>query len=129
MKRILLFACLVIAAAAASSQNTSPDQESVDLEALYQQIDEAISQSPKFVADYEKQIAACRDSLRTSADPERQFRTVERLFRLYRPYKNDSAIHYAELGISLAQSLHRPDYTGLFRSLLALIIVIIKKRR
>lgn len=120
MKRILLFACLVIAAAAASSQNTSPDQESVDLEALYQQIDEAISQSPKFVADYEKQIAACRDSLRTSADPERQLRTVERLFRLYRPYKNDSAIHYAELGISLAQSLHRPDHTGLFRSLLAL---------
>lgn len=120
MRRILLWACLVIGTTAASAQNTIPDEESVDLEALYQQIDEAISQSPEFVAEYEKKISVCRDSLRKSTDPEKQLLAIEKLFRLYRPYRNDSAIHYAEQGIRLAESLHRPDVTGYFRSLLAL---------
>jgi hypothetical protein len=44
---------------------------------------------------------------------------AEKLFWLYEPYKNDSALHYAELCISLADSLHRADLTGRFRSLLA----------
>ena len=119
MKRILLFACLVIAAAAASSQNTSPAQESVDLEALYQQIDEAISQSSTFVAEHRKQLAVYRDSLRMESSPEKQMKMAEQLFQLYRSYRNDSALFFAEQCINLAQSLRRPDLAGRYRSLLA----------
>ena len=44
---------------------------------------------------------------------------TEKLFRLYESYNNDSAFYYAECCISLADSLHRPDLAGRFRSLLA----------
>jgi hypothetical protein len=93
--------------------------ESADLKALYQQIDDAISQSPQYVAERERQIAACRDSLLREKNEEKNFQTAKRLFWLYEPYKNDSALYYAELCISLANTLHRPDLVGRFRSLLA----------
>ena len=93
--------------------------ESADLNALYRQIDDAISQSPQYVAERERQIAACRDSLLMEKNEEKNFQTAKRLFWLYEPYRNDSALHYAELCISLANTLHRPDLVGRFRSLLA----------
>ena len=94
-------------------------EESIDLEALYQQIDDAISQSPQYVAERERQITACRDSLLMEKSVEKSILLAERLFLLYEPYRNDSALYYAELCISLADSLHRPDLVGRFRSLLA----------
>lgn len=56
---------------AASALNTSLNEESIDLETLYQQIDEAISLSPIFVNEHRKQIAAYRDSLRMESTPEK----------------------------------------------------------
>lgn len=93
--------------------------ETVDLKALYQEIDEAISQSPKYIAERERQITACRDSLQKETNIEKRLLMTERLFRLYEPYRNDSALHFVELCISLADYLHRPDLIGRFRSLLA----------
>ena len=69
MRRILLLACLVIGTIAACAKNTSLNEESIDLEALYQQIDEAISQSPTCVAEHRKQHAVYRDSLRMESSP------------------------------------------------------------
>ena len=98
---------------------TAQTEESVDLHALYRQIDDAISLSPQYVAERERQITACRDSLLVEKDAEKSIQMAERLFLLYEPYRNDSALHYAELCISLASSLHRPDLVGRFRSMLA----------
>ena len=120
MRRILLLACLVIGAINTYAQNTSLNEESVDLEALYQQIDEAITQSPIFVIERKKQIAAYRDSLQMESSPEKQIKMAEQLFQLYRPYRNDSALFYAEQCINLTEHLHRPNLTGRYRSLLAL---------
>lgn len=119
MRRILLLACLVMGTIAACAKNTSLNEESIDLEALYQQIDEAISQSPLFVAERRKQIAAYRDSLRMENNPEKQIKIAEQLFQLYQPYRNDSALFFAEQCINLAEKLHRPNLTGRYRSLLA----------
>lgn len=93
--------------------------EPIDLEALYQQIDDAISQSPQYVAERERAITACQDSLFKAQQAEQRLVLAERLFRLYEPFRNDSALHYAELCISLSDSLHRPDLIGRFRSMLA----------
>lgn len=98
---------------------SAQENESFDLDALYQQIDDAIRQSPQYVAERMQKIAVCRDSLFMEKSTEGRFLIAEKLFRLYEPYKNDSAMHYAELCISLADSLHRPDLTGRSRSLLA----------
>ena len=98
---------------------SAQEKESFDLDALYQQIDNAIRQSPQYVAERKQQIGACHDSLYMEKDAEGRLLMAEKLFRLYESYKNDSALHYLELCISLADSLNRSDLVGRFRSLLA----------
>ena len=93
--------------------------ETIDLKALYQEIDDAINQSPQYVAERELQITAYRDSLQKETDIEKRLLMAENLFLLYEPYRNDSALFFAELCINLADYLHRPDLIGRFRSLLA----------
>lgn len=93
--------------------------ESMDLDALYQQIDEAISHSAKYVAAREQQIGQVRRSFLTESDPEKRLEQAGQLFSLFKPYKNDSALHYAEVCINLADTLHRQDLTGLYRARLA----------
>jgi hypothetical protein len=93
--------------------------ETVDLKALYQEIDDAISQSPQYVAERERKITAYRDSLQKETNVEKRLLMAENLFRLYESYRNDSALHFVELCINLAVYLHRPDLIGRFRSLLA----------
>jgi AAA+ ATPase superfamily predicted ATPase len=93
--------------------------ESVDLDALYRQIDEAISLSPTYVAVREGQIADWRNRLNKEKDVEKSVQIAEELFRLYQPYKNDSALYYAERCIAIADSLRRPDLAGRYRSMMA----------
>ena len=94
-------------------------EESIDLDALYQQIDEAILKSPQFVAERERQIDECRERLMKEQSANDSVGIAEELFLLYQPYKNDSALYYAEMCIRLAKSLQRPDLEGRFRSMLA----------
>ena len=115
MIRTLLLAIAIGLVPTVSAQ----EDESFDLEALYQEIDDAIVQSPKYVLERQQQIAACQDSLSKQDSLEGCIEMTESLFWLYEPYKNDSAIYYLERCISLADSIHRPDLTGRFRSLLA----------
>ena len=120
MKGLYLLIAMALLAIPVHAQGTSSSEESVDLEALYQQIDDAISLSPEYVAEREREITACRDSFLMEKHQEARLLLAEKLFHLYQPYKNDSALHYADLCICLSDSLHRPDLTGRFRSLLAL---------
>ena len=115
MTRILL----LIIALGLTHTISAQEKESFDLDALYQQIDDAILQSPQYVAERKQKIASYQDSLQMEKSVEGRFPMAEKLFWLYEPYKNDSALHYAELCISLADSLHRPDLIGRYRSLLA----------
>lgn len=110
---------LLIVAMGFTSIVSAQTAEPLNLDALYQQIDEAIRQSPQFVAERKQQIAVCYDSLRMEKDAEKRISLAEKLFWLYKPYKNDSTLHYAGLCISLADSIHRPDLVGRFRSMMA----------
>jgi hypothetical protein len=111
---------LVLVATQIHAQGVSFNEESVDLDALYEQIDDAISQSSHYVAERERKIAACRDSLLMQDSLEKRVQTAEKLFLLYKPYKNDSAQYYAELCIGFSETMNRPDLAGRYRSMLAL---------
>lgn len=119
MNKLYLLFLFALAAIQTQAQTPRVNEESVDLETLYQSIDDAISQSPQYVEAREQQIAACHNSLSSEKDPEKKFLLAEKLFKLYEPYNNDSTFHYAGLCVSLAESLHRPDLAGRFHSLLA----------
>ena len=118
LKRSIVVVLLTLVAGLAHAVPTQADEEG-DLNALYQQIDEAISQSPVFVAERERQIVDWRNRLDKEKNAEKSLQIAEELFRFYQPYKNDSALYYAEVCISLADSLRRPDLVGRFRSMLA----------
>lgn len=119
MKRTVLVILLITATVRFTPAVIAQTEESVDLYALYQEIDDAISQSPQYVAKREAQIDACRDSLLKEKQLEERVALAEHLFQLFQSYKNDSALYYAEVCISLADSLHRPDIAGRYRSLMA----------
>jgi hypothetical protein len=116
MKRtVFLFLLLTIIGTGSSLSAQSADKET-DLETLYQQLDEAIDQSPKYVARRLGEIADTRKMLRSEGNLEKKFALTERLFALYKPYKNDSALYLADLCIALADSLQRKDMVGLYLS-------------
>lgn len=119
MRSLLLLLTFSLAFLQIQAQGLSLDEETVDLETLYQQLDEAISRSPQYIAEREGKITACRESYLRETDQAQRLQMAEKLFRLYKPYRNDSALHYIEQCISLAESLRRPDLVGRYRSLLA----------
>ena len=116
-KVVLLLLMIMGAGSLLSAQVV--DEES-DLQALYQQIDEAIDQSPQYVAKRLGEIAEAHKTLLAESDIEKKFALAEQLFALYQPYKNDSALYFADLCISLADSLHRKNMVGLYLSQKAL---------
>ena len=93
--------------------------EEPNLEALYQQIDDAIDHSSQYVAQRLSKIGNARDMLQGASSNEEQLAVAEQLFELYKPFKNDSALYFADLCISLSDSLKLKNKVGLYRSLKA----------
>ena len=119
MKSLYILLSFALFALQAQAQSLTLNEESIDLEALYEELDEAIGMSTKYVADRERQIAAARDSLRKADSPEKRVQMSEQLYQLYRYYRNDSALHYIEQCVELSDSIRRPDLAGRYRSMLA----------
>lgn len=119
MKSLYILLSFALFALQAQAQSLTLSEESIDLEALYEELDEAIGMSTKYVADRERQIAAARDSLRKADSPEKRVQMSEQLYQLYRYYRNDSALHYIEQCVELSDSIRRPDLAGRYRSMLA----------
>ena len=119
MKSLYILLSFALFALQAQAQSLTLNEESIDLEALYEELDEAIGMSTKYVADRERQIAATRDSLRKADSPEKRVQMSEQLYQLYRYYRNDSALHYIEQCVELSDSIRRPDLAGRYRSMLA----------
>lgn len=101
-----------------SAQRTD---EEVDLQALYRQIDEAMSLAPQYAAKRLSQIDDTRKKLATESRPDGQLPLAEQLFELYKPYRNDSALYYISLCVALADSLDRKDAAGLHLAQKALL--------
>ena len=112
---ILISLMLAVVSIPAAAQ----DEEKVDLKSLYKQIDEAIGMSDVYVSAREKQIKKLYDVYTEAADEEQKLMTAEELFALYKPFKNDSALHYAQICISLGDSLGHHNLSGRYRSLMA----------
>jgi hypothetical protein len=116
LSALMIFLLLVATASQLSARDT--DKE-VDLQALYQQIDDAIGHSSHYVGMRVGQITEARKSFRSESNLKKKFGLAEQLFSLYEPYRNDSALYFADVCIALADSLHRYDKVGLYQSLKA----------
>ena len=76
--------------------------QQVDLVSRYKQIDEAIAESPRYVAQREARITAARHAFE-QASGQQKYEEGYRLFELYRPLVSDSAIYFLRECIALAE--------------------------
>ena len=97
----------------------SQEEKDVNLEALYKQIDKAIEESPLYVQAKEEKIKETYDLFMKAKNAENRLEIAEQLFWLYKPFKNDSAIHYAQLIVDLAKEVNRQAVSNRYRALLA----------
>ena len=85
----------------------------IDLEQVYRQLDKAIEQSEQYVQERENRISKAKQDLNSAQDDRKRYELCHKLYVEYKPYMNDSAIHYIDRCISLAERLgHRIDTEG-----------------
>jgi hypothetical protein len=89
-----------------------------DLEQRYRQIDEAIAESPRYVAQRETKITVARQAFEQAVGRQK-FEEGFRLYELYRPFVSDSAIYFLRQCISLAEETGDASAEVRCRSLLA----------
>ena len=116
MKRTITSFILLMSLGTGSLISAQPFDEEKDLQEIYQQIDDAIDNSAEYVAVRLRQITETQGKLLTESKLEKRFELAEQLFELYKPYKNDSTLYYADMCIALADSLGRKDMVGLYLS-------------
>ena len=116
MKRIISFLILLTVIGTDSPLSAQETDQDPDLQTLYRQIDDAIDHSPQYIANRLVQITDASTKLLKESSMEKRLALAEQLFVLYQPYKNDSALYFAGLCVSLADSLHRKDLVGLYLS-------------
>ena len=73
-----------------------------DLESRCQEIDKAIAESPRYVAQREAKIAVARRAFEKSSGRQKYDESY-RLYELYRPFVSDSAIFFLRQCIELAE--------------------------
>lgn len=115
MKRILLSLLVTLTPCLLVSQTPSLP----DLSSLYREIDEAISRSADYVRQKERTIDRLYEDFRQATDATQRLMLAEQLFWQYKPYKNDSALCYAGLCISLADSAEQYGLAHRYRALMA----------
>jgi hypothetical protein len=94
-------------------------QEHVDLDSRFRQIDEAIAESPRFVAQREAKIASARHAFEQTSG-QQKYEEGFRLYELYRPFVSDSAIFFLRQCITLAEQQGDHAASVRCRSLLAI---------
>ena len=93
--------------------------QQVDLVSRYKQIDEAIAESPRYVAQREAKITAARHAYE-QASGQQKYEEGYRLFELYRPLVSDSAIYFLRECIALAEEQGKHAASVRCRSQLAI---------
>ena len=111
MKRLLTIILLLLPIVLCAQQ--------VDIESRYKQIDEAIAESPRYVAQREAKITAARNAYEQT-NGQQKYEESYRLYELYRPFVSDSAIYFLRQCITLAEELDDHNGSVRCRSLLSI---------
>ena len=104
MKRLLTIILLLLPMVICAQQ--------VDIESRYKQIDKAIAEFPRYVAQREAKITAARNAFEQSSG-QQKYEESYRLYELYRPFVSDSAIYFLRQSIDLAEQ--QSDHNGSVR--------------
>jgi len=115
MKKNYIFALLLLLL----SWMSAMAGKTIDLEQHYRELDEAIEQSDRYVQERENRIRAYKTARGNINNDRAQYELSRNLYEEYRPYMSDSAIHYINRCIMLAERLGDRIRTDECRLLLA----------
>ena len=124
MKRIyswVFIGCLVLftTTSLANESSALSVEEKVNMEALYDSLDLAISQTSLYVEQRNARIDKLKAQLNSSRTASDKYDVAFRLFEEYRSYKNDMALKYINQCIALATQMADPIKEGNAKTLLA----------
>ena len=105
---LMLLSCMRVTASA-----------TIDLQQEYIKLDKAIEQTQRYVEGREKRIYMYRTALGATDDNKVQYEMSRSLYEEYRSYMSDSAIHYIERCILLAERMNDHIHADECRLLLA----------
>ena len=77
----------------------------VDLPKMYQEVDEAIDQSTKYVHQYEESIDQAKQNYREAEDDEQRLLAIMQICNLYQGFNGDSALAYSLHCVDFARKL------------------------
>lgn len=83
-------------------------------EELLSQLDDAILHKGKVIKAKEAKISVLKKRLSTTLSNKQDLQTLDDLYNEYHVFKFDSALVYAERGLTLARALQDNHYTCLF---------------
>ena len=83
---------------------------SVNMDSLYHILDAAIDSSHIYLQRKTQQIASLKEELQRAGNDAQRFECTKRVYQIYIPFDNDSAIAYQYQCLDLAQRLGRKDY-------------------
>ena len=121
----LLLTCMVFTIGRAQAPL---EVKNIDLPDMYRQIDEAISQSPRYIADYEEKISKAKQTLETADDEQRLMQLME-ISRMYESFCGDSAQVYTERALELARQGGYNEIEGECMARLAYLCTFLGSRR
>lgn len=102
MKRVFSFFLFSFLMSLVALAQDPQGVKNIDLPDMYRQIDEAISQSPRYIADYEEKISKAKQALETANEEQRLMLLME-ISRMYESFCGDSAQVYTERALELAR--------------------------
>lgn len=85
------------------------NQETLPLEVLFEQLDNAVEHADENLAKKRQQIKSIQTQYSRSTTPTERYQLASRLFEEYKRLANDSAIKYGKICVDLAQELGQKD--------------------
>lgn len=95
--------------AAGGAQGQLPQDINVDLPEMYKEIDEAIGNSPQYIADYRAKLRKVEEDLSGATTDEQRLMLEMQLSDMYESFIADSALNYTIRSMKTAKALGMED--------------------
>ena len=95
--------------AAGGAQGQLPQDINVDLPEMYKEIDEAIGNSPQYIADYRAKLRKVEGDLGQATNDEQRLMLLMQLSDMYESFIADSALNYTIRSMKTAKALGLED--------------------
>lgn len=122
MKTTVFLLLLLLSASMSRGQDVNAghkDDMEVDLPAMYDKVDDAISQAERYITDYSSKLLDIRRRAEDCSDPGQRLMLTMQLSDMYESFNGDSSLVYALRAMQQAEQLGYTDTAADMRARMA----------